>query len=366
MTEEIPISEITVSEWDARQNTEKDVEIEDLMRSIEFDGLLSPVTVTKPEHGKYLLIAGRRRLNACKLLGMQKIAAHIVNDKTETQKRRATLMENLNRKDLTEMEKAYGMLAMYESEGYTGQQALEQLKVLYNHGYKVRETNYDQMLSKGLREGKAFYPTKHFVKVVETIGQSPNTQYQWLQLVTQIDKSVLQTAQKIGLKRDKMTMLTHQRLRPHPKLQIHIAKRMAGLSQQESRELVYQMIRDVETGALEISGGSWLLQDAKRDKIGKNVALNPVQYYLRIMSELNRLFFLFTDRAISKGEYKYTEDIINQTLRHRIKIVKSLAYRQLRIFQEEIKTLDSLTDILLELVDNEIKSREETEELVKE
>jgi hypothetical protein len=364
MTEEIPISEIKISNWDARENKEKDKDIEDLMRSIEHDGLLSPITVTST-NSEYLLIAGRRRLNACKLLGKTTIPAHIVEDKTETQKRRATLMENLNRKELSEIEKALGILAIYESEGYQGDDAIKQLKMLYNEGYKVKETNYDELEARAVRKGLLWFPTRKFVKICETIGQSPNTQYQWLQLTQQIDRKVLETAQKMGLKRDKMTLLTNKKLRPHSRLQIHLAKRMASLSDSESRELVYQMMRDLETGALEQSGQGWLLSDAKRDKLGKNVALNPVQYYLRIMSELKKLFFLFTDRAISRGEYKYTHEMITQGKNHRLKILKSLGYRELRILGEEIQLLSTIVNDLQRGIDRELDEREQKEELTK-
>lgn len=364
MTEEIAISEIKISKWDARENQEKDNEMEDLMRSIEYDGLLSPVTVSKSGSG-YLLIAGRRRLNAHKLLGRKTIAAHIIAEKTETQKRRATLMENLNRKELSEKEKAYGILAIYESEGYSGEEAISQLKTLYNQGYKIKETDYEEMQAKALRRGTYILPTTKFVKIVESIGQSPNTQYQWLQLVTQIDKSVLEAAQKMGLKRNKMTMLTHKLLRPHPRLQISIAKRMAALSDSEARALVYQMIRDLETGALEQSGKSWLLMDAKRDKIGKNIVLNPVQYYLRIMGELNKIFFLFTDRAITRGEYKYTDDMIDESDSHRLQIVKSLGYRELRVLSQDLFLLSYVVSRFTKAVNEELDSREEKEELTK-
>ena len=41
--------------------------------------LLNPITVKKEKDGFYLLLAGERRLEACKLLGWKKIDAHIIN-----------------------------------------------------------------------------------------------------------------------------------------------------------------------------------------------------------------------------------------------------------------------------------------------
>jgi hypothetical protein len=365
MIDEIPIDKIQVSEWDARQHKEKDKGIEDLMRSIEIDGLLSPVTVNRKDNG-YLLIAGRRRLLAFKLLGRNTIAAHVIQPtKTEIEKRRKTFMENHNRSGLTESETAYGILALYESEGYSGEEALSQVKSLYNNGYKIGETNYEEMLSQALRRGDASLPTTRFTKICESIGLSPNSQYQWLQLCTQIDKTVLEEAQKIGLKRSKMTMLTNKLLRKHPKLQIQLARRMAGLSDSDARVLVYQIIRDLETGAIEADGDSYILLDSRRDKLGKNIVLNPVQYYLRLMSTVNKLFYLLSDRAISRGEFKYTKEMMIKTRDHRLSIVKTLDYRSLVVLKQDLSLLQSTTFDTLGMINREIAEREQKEEMIK-
>lgn len=50
---------------------------------IQLCGLLNPITVIQLEDGYYLLVAGERRLEACKLLGWKEIDAHIINQTTE-------------------------------------------------------------------------------------------------------------------------------------------------------------------------------------------------------------------------------------------------------------------------------------------
>jgi len=76
---EIEISKIDISKWDARKSEEEDEDIEALMRSIEKDGFMNPILVT-PREDRYLLLAGRRRLNAFKLLGRKTIDAVLKHD----------------------------------------------------------------------------------------------------------------------------------------------------------------------------------------------------------------------------------------------------------------------------------------------
>lgn len=48
-----------------------------LAKSIASHGLLNPITVTK-QNEEYLLLAGERRLEACKILRMKEIDVHII------------------------------------------------------------------------------------------------------------------------------------------------------------------------------------------------------------------------------------------------------------------------------------------------
>src|SRR5260370_39840079 len=79
---EIKLSLIEVSELNVRKNLadgEDDSSISDLAKSINKQGLLNPITVYQKPDGRYVLIAGQRRLLACKQLGWMAIHA-IVRD----------------------------------------------------------------------------------------------------------------------------------------------------------------------------------------------------------------------------------------------------------------------------------------------
>ncbi len=80
-------------------------EIKKLAVSILQNGLLQPISVRPTVDGRYQLIAGERRLRACKLTGMETIPAiiyHFEDEKTAA----LSLLENLQREQLGPFEQA--------------------------------------------------------------------------------------------------------------------------------------------------------------------------------------------------------------------------------------------------------------------
>lgn len=87
-----------------------EAEIEGLAESIRSVGLIQPIIV-RQDAGKYVIVAGERRYRACKLCGMKKIKA-IVIEADEEQNFTVALIENIQREDLNPIEeaKAYRLL----------------------------------------------------------------------------------------------------------------------------------------------------------------------------------------------------------------------------------------------------------------
>lgn len=92
----------------------------DLARSIKEHGLMQPITV-RVVGNIYELIAGERRLKACKLLGMTEIPAIIVRANTKDSAVLA-LIENLQRENLNYLEESEAFYAMMQDYGYTQQE----------------------------------------------------------------------------------------------------------------------------------------------------------------------------------------------------------------------------------------------------
>lgn len=100
----IPVDRITPSPFQAR-TIFSETEIKKLAVSILQNGLLQPISVRPTVDKRYQLIAGERRLRACKMAGMATIPAiiyHFEDEKTAA----LSLLENLQREQLNPFEQA--------------------------------------------------------------------------------------------------------------------------------------------------------------------------------------------------------------------------------------------------------------------
>lgn len=88
---------------DRNTRQRKDIQVDDLMDSIQLRGVLVPIIVTTedgPDGEPYKLVAGERRYTACERLGLAGIPAHLMSDLPQSEQRMVELEENLRRKDL--------------------------------------------------------------------------------------------------------------------------------------------------------------------------------------------------------------------------------------------------------------------------
>ena len=103
---QLPVEDIHPSPYQAR-TTFDEQELAGLAQSIRENGLLQPITVRKTDSG-YELIAGERRLRACKLAKMGTIPSIVCNF-TDQRTAALGLLENLQRADLNPFEQAQGL-----------------------------------------------------------------------------------------------------------------------------------------------------------------------------------------------------------------------------------------------------------------
>ena len=103
----------------------QEAELEGLAQSIAENGLLQPVTVRR-ENGSYYLIAGERRLRACKLAGLKEIPALVADCEPEDSAVLA-LLENLQRKDLQMFEQANAIVNLLREWQITQEEAAKRL-----------------------------------------------------------------------------------------------------------------------------------------------------------------------------------------------------------------------------------------------
>lgn len=113
----IPISKIKTNPYQPRKFFSENA-IKELARSIREVGLLQPITLRSTASG-YELVAGERRLRACKMLGMKEISAIVVPNMRECEAPLLAMIENLQREDLHFLEEAEGYQSLMRQHGLT-------------------------------------------------------------------------------------------------------------------------------------------------------------------------------------------------------------------------------------------------------
>ena len=124
---QVPLSAISISPLNTRKNLSagtEDAGLQDLARSIQTNGLINPPTVRELGDGVYEVIAGQRRVLACKQLGWTTIEV-FVGDMPDNQALGTSLVENLQRADMHPLDKAEALkhlVAAHGSEAEAGRQ----------------------------------------------------------------------------------------------------------------------------------------------------------------------------------------------------------------------------------------------------
>lgn len=111
--QEIALDEVVLSKHNPRVIDPKDPAVKELAESIKSSGLLQPV-VMRPLGDKFELLAGARRFTAHRLLERPTIMA-IVRELSDAEAIRVTVLENLQRENLTPMEEARGVKELLDT-----------------------------------------------------------------------------------------------------------------------------------------------------------------------------------------------------------------------------------------------------------
>lgn len=102
----IPTNQIFPNPYQPRK-TFSDESLADLCASIKEYGVLQPLLVSPSDDGRYMLIAGERRLRASRMANLSEVPV-IISDYTSQQIAEIALIENLQREDLHFLEEAEG------------------------------------------------------------------------------------------------------------------------------------------------------------------------------------------------------------------------------------------------------------------
>lgn len=108
----VPIEQIFPNPYQPRKTFDEEA-LADLSASIAQYGVLQPLLVAPAENGRYLLIAGERRLRASRMAALTEVPV-IISEYTSQQIAEIALIENLQREDLHYLEEAEGYEQLME------------------------------------------------------------------------------------------------------------------------------------------------------------------------------------------------------------------------------------------------------------
>lgn len=103
-------------------------ELSGLAESIRCNGLIQPLSVRRREDGSYELIAGERRLRASRMAGLSEVPC-IIHQVDDSRSALFSLLENLQRRDLSMFEEAEGIERLIREFKITQQDAAERLGI---------------------------------------------------------------------------------------------------------------------------------------------------------------------------------------------------------------------------------------------
>ena len=154
---QIEITEIDINMIVAREDQPRkkfDPEsLKELAKSLEEHGILQPVLVREREE-HYELVAGERRWRAAKMAGLQTIPV-IIRQLDDSQAGELSLIENLQREDLTAIEEAQAYRLMMERYQYTQEMLSQKIGKSRSHiANTLRILNLPYSILEMLESGK--------------------------------------------------------------------------------------------------------------------------------------------------------------------------------------------------------------------
>ena len=122
----LDVDKLTVCDGQPRQHFDE-ASLVSLSESMKQNGLLQPLTVRKTTQG-YILVAGERRLRAAKLAGMKKLPCLVVQA-DQSDGALLSILENLQRENLTCFEEARAISRLMEEWGFSREDVSARLGV---------------------------------------------------------------------------------------------------------------------------------------------------------------------------------------------------------------------------------------------
>ncbi len=149
----LAIDHVEPGPWQVRRDFRPE-KMAELVESVRAQGVLEPILVRASEGGRYQIIAGERRFRAALEAGLTTVPA-LVLEIDDVDARVVSLMENIQRDDLNEMERAEGLVSLKQLTGQTWEEIGQRLGVTRRHVlHLVSLTKLPESVQALVREGR--------------------------------------------------------------------------------------------------------------------------------------------------------------------------------------------------------------------
>lgn len=122
----IEVDKIQPNPYQPRKKFDENA-LKDLASSIKEHGILQPITLMVSDGGKYKIIAGERRFKAARLAGLMAVPAIVKDKKGNQEQLELAILENVQREDLTPLEKSVAYKQLADEFGLTHAQIGERV-----------------------------------------------------------------------------------------------------------------------------------------------------------------------------------------------------------------------------------------------
>ncbi|MAF13968.1 MAG: hypothetical protein CMI53_03675 [Parcubacteria group bacterium] len=179
----VAIDKIVANPHQPRSNFDHD-SLEDLTNSIKQHGILQPLILSATDKG-YEVIAGERRLRAAQMLDLKTVPA-IIRDLEEQQKLELALVENIQRKDLNQIEEAVAYQRLIDEFSLTQEEVAKRVgKSRSSITNILRLLGLPSEIQKALIDGKINYSSARVI-----VGLPPEERLKFFKQVLKNDLTV--------------------------------------------------------------------------------------------------------------------------------------------------------------------------------